>query len=130
MTATKLLLSSMTMKPDDPPDAPEDGCGARDPGDCAVPPPAVSPGTPLMLITTPEVGAVRVVWFTASCAACTWACADASCAWPEASAFGLTWVCSARLSREDVICCEAEVIRDCPLIASMCCLVWSLASCA
>jgi len=43
-----------------------------------------------MLITTPEVGAVRVVWFTASCAAETWAWADATCAELEASAFGLT----------------------------------------
>src|SRR5437879_6031916 len=56
ITATKLLLSSITMKPDDPPVPPVDGAGARDPGDCAVPPPAVSPGTPLMLITTPDVG--------------------------------------------------------------------------
>src|ERR1700694_4388729 len=71
ITATKLLLSSITMKPDDEPDPLEDGCGASDPGACAVPPPAVSPGTPLMLITTPEVGAVRAVWFKASCADCT-----------------------------------------------------------
>src|SRR6202165_590086 len=116
------------MKPDAPPDPLEDGCGATDPGDCAVPPPAVSPGTPLILITTPEVGAVRVVWFRASWAACTWAAADATCAWPEASAFGLTWVCTARLSRADVICCAAELMRDWPLIASMFCLLLSLAS--
>src|ERR1700674_3092628 len=102
------------MKPDEPPDPLEDGCGARDPGDCAVPPPAVSPGTPLMLITTPEVGAERVVWFSASWAAAT-------CAWPEASAFGLTWVCTARLSREDVICCDDELIRVWPLMRSICC---------
>src|ERR1700730_11055053 len=119
------------MKPEEPPDPPlEDGAGARDPGDCGVPPPAVSPGTPLMLMTTPEVGAVRVVWFTASWAACTWACAEATCAWPDARAFGLTWVCTARLSREEVICCDAELILDWPLIASMCCLLWSFANCA
>src|SRR5713101_3420415 len=120
------------MKPDEAPDPvpPDDGCGARDPGACAVPPPELCPGTPLMLITTPEVGAVSVVWLRASWAACTWACADATCAWPDASAFGLTWVCTARLSRDDVICCDAELIRDWPLIASMCCLVWSFASCA
>src|ERR1700716_201857 len=104
------------MKPDAPPDAPEDGCGATDPGDCAVPPPAVSPGTPLMLITTPEVGAVSVVWLSATCADDTWACAAATWAWPEASAFGFTWVCTARLSREEVICCDAELILDWPLI--------------
>src|SRR5256885_1049396 len=118
------------MKPDEPPVPPVDGAGARDPGDCAVPPPAVSPGTPLMLITRPEVGAVSVAWFRASWADFTWACADASCAWLEASAFGLTWVWTARLSRDDVICCDAELILDWPLIASMCCLLWSFASCA
>src|ERR1700731_4891389 len=128
MTATKLLVSSITIKPDAPPDPPEDGSGARDPGDCAVPPPAVSPGTPLMLITTPEVGAGRAVWFNATWAACTWACAEATCASPDASELGLTWVCTAKLSREDVTCWEAEVIRVCPLTASMFCLVLSLAS--
>src|SRR5258708_5173826 len=128
MTATKLLLSSITMKPDDAPAVPLEGCGAVDPGACAVPLPAVSPATPLMLITTPEVGAVSVVWLTASWAACTWACAWATCAWLDASAFGLTWVCTARLSRADVICCAAELIRDWPLIASEFCLLLSLAS--
>src|ERR1700736_2711370 len=117
------------MKPEEAPDpAPLDGCGATDPGACAVPPPDDSPGTPLMLITTPEVGAVRVVWLRATWAACTWAAADATCAWLDARAFGLTWVCTARLSRDDVICCEAELIRDWPLIESMCCLLRSFAS--
>src|SRR2546428_13078080 len=101
------------MKADEPPDPLEDGCGARDPGDCAVPPPAVSPGTPLMLITTPEVGAVRGVWFSEAWAAATWACAAATCAWPEARPFGLTSVRTARLSRDDVICCARELIADC-----------------
>src|SRR5205807_3392751 len=119
------------MKPDEAPDpVPLEGCGARDPGACAVPPPAVSPDTPLMLTTTPEVGAVRVVWLRLTWAACAWAAADATWAWPEASALGLTWVCTARLSRAEVICCDAELMRDWPLIASMCCLLWSLASCA
>src|SRR2546421_7513003 len=117
------------MNPDEPPDPPVEGCGARDPGACAVPPPAVSPGTPVMLITTPEVGAMSVVWLSETWAAATCACAAASCAWPDASAFGLTWVCTARLSREEVICCDAELIRDWPLIASECCLLLSLASC-
>src|SRR2546423_6182124 len=118
------------MNPEDPLPVPlEDGCGASDPGDWAVPLPAASPGTPLMLITTPDVGAVRVAWFTASWAACTCACAAAIWAWAEASALGLTWVCTARLSREEVICCDAELIRDWPLIASECCLLLSLASC-
>src|SRR5437660_1437812 len=118
------------MKPDEPPDPLVEGCGARDPGACAVPPPAVSPGTPVMLITTPEVGAMSVAWLSETWAATTCACAAATCAWPDASAFGLTWVCTARLSREEVICCDAELILDWPLIASMCCLLWSLANCA
>src|SRR5437667_3073879 len=130
ITATKLLVSSITMNPDEPPDPLVEGCGARDPGACAVPPPAVSPGTPVMLITTPEVGAMSVAWLSETWAAATCACAAATCAWPDASAFGLTWVCTARLSREDVICCDAELILDWPLIASMCCLLWSLANCA
>src|SRR5213082_3136417 len=46
----------------------------------------------------------------------------------EASAFGLTWVCTARLSRDEVTCWDDELIRDWPLIASICCLLWSLAS--
>src|SRR5438132_533917 len=125
----------MTMNPDDPPEPVallEAGCGASDPGACAVapdPPPATdSPGTPLRLITTPEVGAVSVVWLRASWAAWTWAWAEATCAWAEASAFGLTWVCTARLSRDEVTCWDDELIRDWPLIASICCLLWSLAS--
>src|ERR1700719_812917 len=119
------------MKPDEPdPAPPEDGSGASDPGAWAVPDPATSPGTPLMLMTTPDVGAVRVVWFTATCAACTWAWAVVTCAWPDVSEFGLTCVCTARLSRADVICCDAELMRDWPLIASIFCLLWSLASCA
>src|ERR1700724_1483599 len=78
--AEKLMVSSITMKPDEPdPAPPEDGSGASDPGAWAVPDPAPSPGTPLMLIATPDVGAVRVVWFSAACAACTWAWAVATC---------------------------------------------------
>src|SRR5947207_13113139 len=101
----------MTMHPDDPPERVallEAGGGASDPGAWAVapdPPPATdSPETPLRLITTPEVGAVSVVWLRASWAAWTWAWAEATCAWAEASAFGLTWVCSARLARDVVTC--------------------------
>src|SRR5438105_15289985 len=98
------------MKPDDAPDpVPLEGCGARDPGACAVPPPAASPGTPLMLTTTPEVGAVRVVWFRATWAVCTWAAADAPCASPDASALRFAWVCTGRPSRPDVSCCDAEL---------------------
>src|SRR5439155_14170473 len=118
----------MTMNPDDPPDPLallDDGCGASDPGACAVapdpPPDTASPGTPFRLITTPQVGAVSVVWLTASWAAVTWAWAEATCASADASAFGLTCVCTARLSRDEVTCCDAELIRDWPLIASMCC---------
>ena len=120
----------MTMNPEDPPDPLallDDGWGASDPGACAVardPPPATdSPGTPLRLITTPEVGAVRVVWLTANWAAVTCAWAEETCAWADASAFGLTWVCTARLSRDEVTCCDPELMRDWPLIASMCCLL-------
>src|SRR5260370_3918063 len=84
ITATKLLLSSITMKADEEPVPLDEGCGASDPGACAVPLPAVSPGTPLMLITTPELVAGRVVLFTASCAVCIWARADQSRALTEA----------------------------------------------
>src|SRR5207244_807669 len=124
------------MNPEDAPDPVvlDDGCGASDPGACAVvpePPPATgSPGMPLTLVTTPDVGAVSVVWFRASCAACTCAWALATCAWAEARAFGLTWVWTARLSRAEVICCDPELIRVCPLIRSIVCLALSLASCA
>src|SRR5260370_30206277 len=104
ITATKLLLSSITMKADEEPVPLDDGCGASDPGACAVPLPAASPGTPLMLMTTPEVGAVREGWFKASCAAWTWAWADATWAWPGARAFGFTLVCAARVSAREGVC--------------------------
>jgi hypothetical protein len=111
----------------------DDGCGAKEPGACAVapePPPATdSPGTPVMLMMTPEAGAVSVVSLRASCADCTCACADATWAWAAATEFGFTCVWTVRLSRAEVICCAAALMRDCPLIASMFCLVWSFASC-
>ena len=100
----------MTMKPPDaePLELPEAGCGASVPGAWAVvpePPPATaSPGTPLMLTTTPDVGEVSAASFTASCAAWTWAWADASWAWAAATELGLTCDWTFRLSREEVIC--------------------------
>src|SRR5690349_19584203 len=110
------------MKPVEAPDPVvlDDGCGATDPGACAVapePPPATdSPGTPLMLMTTPEVGAVSVVSLRAGCAACTCACADATCASAAATELGFTCVWTVRLSRAEVICCAAALMRDWPLI--------------
>src|SRR5437868_15109818 len=80
-------------------------------------------------MTTPEVGAVSVVWLMASWAAATCAWADATWACADARAFGLTWVWIARLSRDEVICWEAALIRVWPLMASVCCLVLSFASC-
>src|SRR5690349_23087191 len=99
------------MNPEDAPDAealPDDGCGASEPGACAVapepPPETDSPGTPLMLMTTPDVGAVSVVSLRASWAAVTWAWAEATWDCADAREFGLTWVWTARLSRAEVIC--------------------------
>ena len=66
-TDTKLLVSWITMKallPPEPEALDVEGAGARLPGASAVVPPPVptySPGTPLMLITTPLAGAVSVV---------------------------------------------------------------------
>ena len=62
----------------------------------------------------------------ASCAAWTWADAEATCACAEAMALGFTCSWTVRLSRDDVICCAAWLIRICPLTRSEFCLVLSL----
>src|SRR5579884_2449802 len=152
-TAWKLEVSAMVMKAFDPPEldpldeAPElEAPPAEDPDppeappaedpDEALPPlaawaapepaPTVCPTAPLTAVTTPEIGAVRVVALRFCWAVSTWAWAVTTWAWACWIEPGLGWVATLSASCALVMLCRAWSSRCWPLRASDCCLSWAL----
>ena len=107
------------------------GRGAWLPGASGVVPPpgaTVSPTTPLMLFTSPSIGATSVVALRFCCAVCTAAWAFSTCAFADAIWLGLDSVCVFSWSCAPVSDAAAWLMLRWPAVLSDVCFAVSTLS--